>query len=90
MWKYNIFIYAGQSSSSRSLSLKKNNKARQVKMSQLPGMVMLGRREVTRSPSPIITPVDETPQVGRPQPYSTQTMVRESPLVSLSNVNHHF
>ncbi|KAK3538198.1 hypothetical protein QTP70_033122 [Hemibagrus guttatus] len=64
----------GQSSSSRSLSLKKNNKARQVKMSQLPGMVMLGRREVSRSPSPIITPVDEPPQVGRPQPYSTQTV----------------
>ncbi|KAI5616670.1 tonsoku-like protein, partial [Silurus asotus] len=68
----------GPSPSSRSLSLKKNNKARQVKMSQLPGMVMLGRREVTRSPSPIITPADEPPQLGHPQSYSTQAVVRES------------
>ncbi|TSO25206.1 Tonsoku-like protein [Bagarius yarrelli] len=69
----------GQSSSGRSLSLKKSNKARQVKMSQLPGMVMLGRREVTRSPSPIITPVDEPPQVGLPQPYSAQTVTLAVP-----------
>ncbi|XP_053489149.1 tonsoku-like protein [Ictalurus furcatus] len=64
----------GQSYSGRSLSLKKNNKARQVKMSQLPGMVMLGRREVTRSPSPIITPVDDPPQQ-----YSTQAMPQAVP-----------
>ncbi|MCJ8736838.1 hypothetical protein PDJAM_G00016890 [Pangasius djambal] len=69
----------GQSSSSRSLSLKKNNKARQVKMSQLPGMVMLGRREVTRSPSPIITPVDEPPQLAHPQPYRTQAVPQAVP-----------
>lgn len=81
-----IFLYAGQSSSSRSLSLKKNNKARQVKMSQLPGMVLLGRREVNRSPSPIITPVDEPPQLGHPQPYSAQVVVREVLLLSLSKV----
>lgn len=80
-----IFLHAGQSSSSRSLSLKKN-KGRQVKMSQLPGMVMLGRREVTRSPSPIITPVDEPPQLGRPQPYSAQAVVRESLVVFCSFV----
>lgn len=54
-------------------------------MSQLPGMVMLGRREVNRSPSPIITPVDELPQLGHHQPYSTQVAVRES-LVSHSKV----
>ncbi|KAF7704452.1 hypothetical protein HF521_021524 [Silurus meridionalis] len=66
----------GPSPSSRSLSLKKNNKARQVKMSQLPGMVMLGRREVTRSPSPIITPADEPPQLGHPQSYSTQAVTQ--------------
>ncbi|XP_053366444.1 tonsoku-like protein [Clarias gariepinus] len=69
----------GQPSSSRSLSLKKNNKARQVKMSQLPGMVMLGRREVTRSPSPIMTPVNEPPELGRPHPYSTQAMPQAVP-----------
>ncbi|XP_051503112.1 tonsoku-like protein [Myxocyprinus asiaticus] len=44
------------SSSSRGLSLKKGaNKSRQVKMNQLPGMVMLGRREVSRSQSPVTT-----------------------------------
>ncbi|MCI4382630.1 hypothetical protein PGIGA_G00017020 [Pangasianodon gigas] len=76
----------GQSSSSRSLSLKKNNKARQVKMSQLPGMVMLGRREVTRSPSPIITPVDEPPQLAHPQPYRTQAVPQAVPQSSAAPV----
>ncbi|KAB5562260.1 hypothetical protein PHYPO_G00015870 [Pangasianodon hypophthalmus] len=76
----------GQSSSSRSLSLKKNNKARQVKMSQLPGMVMLGRREVTRSPSPIITPVDEPPQLAHPQPYCTQAVPQAVPQSSAAPV----
>ncbi|XP_060790341.1 tonsoku-like protein [Neoarius graeffei] len=64
----------GQSSSGRSLSLKKNNKARQVKMNQLPGMVMLGRREVTRSPSPVVTLVDEPSQL-----YSTQAVPQTVP-----------
>ncbi|XP_072545535.1 tonsoku-like protein [Salminus brasiliensis] len=63
-----------QSSSSRGLSLKKSNKARQVKMNQLPGMVMLGRREVSRSPSPNIPVDDDPPQAVRPQPYSSQAM----------------
>ncbi|XP_066525781.1 tonsoku-like protein [Hoplias malabaricus] len=62
----------GQSSSSRGLSLKKSNKARQVKMNQLPGIEMLGRREVSRSPSPIITSEDDPAQPVRPQVYSTQ------------------
>lgn len=54
-------------------------------MSQLPDMVMVGRGEVTRSPSPIITPVDDPPQQ-----YSTQAMVRESLVVSFSDVKHCF
>lgn len=59
-------------------------------MSQLPGMVMLGRREVTRSPSPIITPIDEPTQLGHPQAYSTQAVVGESFVFLLSNVHHSF
>ncbi|XP_042356815.1 tonsoku-like protein [Plectropomus leopardus] len=49
------------SSSSRSLSLKKNGsqKPHQVKMTQMPGMVRLGRREVNRSQSPTVTDNDE-------------------------------
>ncbi|XP_042244938.1 tonsoku-like protein [Thunnus maccoyii] len=44
------------SSSSRGLSLKKNGslKPHQVKMTQMPGMVRLGRREVNRSHSPTV------------------------------------
>ncbi|KAL2098803.1 hypothetical protein ACEWY4_005283 [Coilia grayii] len=54
-----------RSSSSRGLSLKKGQaKARQVKMTQLSGMVMLGRREVSRSPSPTI------PQDDEPAPFT--------------------
>ncbi|KAI4889200.1 hypothetical protein NFI96_012968 [Prochilodus magdalenae] len=71
-----------QSSSSRSLSLKKSNKARQVKMNQLPGMVMLGRREVSRSPSPIITPEDDSSQLVRPQTYSSQIMPQAAPQIT--------
>lgn len=49
------------SSSSRSLSLKKNGslKPHQVKMTQMPGMVRLGRREVSRPHSPTITDNDD-------------------------------
>uniref|UniRef100_UPI0037E8D1BE tonsoku-like protein n=1 Tax=Semicossyphus pulcher TaxID=241346 RepID=UPI0037E8D1BE len=48
------------SSSSRSHSLKKNSvKPHQVKMTQMPGMVRLGRREVSRSHSPTITDDDD-------------------------------
>ncbi|XP_062863876.1 tonsoku-like protein isoform X2 [Trichomycterus rosablanca] len=60
-----------QSSSSRGLSLKKNNKTKQMKMNQLPGMMMLGRREVSRSPSPIIPSDDDPPLQAHPQPYSS-------------------
>ncbi|XP_068194803.1 tonsoku-like protein [Antennarius striatus] len=58
-------------SSSRSLSLKKNGslKPHQVKMTQMPGMVRLGRREVSRSQSPTVTDDDdvrpETPPLPR-------------------------
>ncbi|XP_028251309.1 tonsoku-like protein [Parambassis ranga] len=49
------------SSSSRSLSVKKNGslKPHQVKMTQMPGMVRLGRREVSRSHSPNLTDDDD-------------------------------
>ncbi|XP_076834924.1 tonsoku-like protein [Brachyhypopomus gauderio] len=61
-----------QSSTSRGLSLKKSSKTRQVKMSQLPGMMMLGRREVSRSPSPIIT--SDPPEDAPIQPHSAQAV----------------
>ncbi|XP_070698517.1 tonsoku-like protein [Pempheris klunzingeri] len=49
------------SSSSRSLPQKKNGslKPHQVKMTQMPGMVRLGRREVSRSHSPTVTDDDD-------------------------------
>ncbi|XP_065109970.1 tonsoku-like protein [Paramisgurnus dabryanus] len=68
-----------QSSSSRGLSLKKGaNKSRQVKMNQLPGMVMLGRREVSRSQSPT-TIQDPEPAAPPYQPMpQTQAQSRTS------------
>ncbi|XP_060919035.1 tonsoku-like protein [Labrus mixtus] len=56
-------------SSSRSLSMKKNPslKPHQVKMTQMPGMVRLGRREVNRSHSPTITD-DEDMRAETPPP----------------------
>ncbi|XP_018519176.1 LOW QUALITY PROTEIN: tonsoku-like protein [Lates calcarifer] len=76
------------SSSSRSLSLKKNGslKPHQVKMTQMPGMVRLGRREVNRSHSPTITDDDdirpETPPPPPPQIHMqppTQTLAAPMP-----------
>ncbi|XP_074516688.1 tonsoku-like protein [Sebastes fasciatus] len=57
------------SSSSRSLSLKRNGslKPHQVKMTQMPGMLRLGRREVNRSHSPTITD-DEDMRPETPPP----------------------
>ncbi|KAG7224182.1 hypothetical protein INR49_019917 [Caranx melampygus] len=75
------------SSSSRTLSLKKNGSVRphQVKMTQMPGMVRLGRREVNRSHSPTITDDDDmtpeippSPPVIRVQP-PTQTVASPMP-----------
>uniref|UniRef100_A0A673MI92 Tonsoku-like protein n=1 Tax=Sinocyclocheilus rhinocerous TaxID=307959 RepID=A0A673MI92_9TELE len=67
-----------QSSSSRGLSLKKgtNNKPRQVKMNQMPGMVNLGRREVSRSQSPIMT--QESEPIHDPAPPTHQSMVMQN------------
>ncbi|XP_056283298.1 tonsoku-like protein [Pseudoliparis swirei] len=61
--------YRIPSSSSRSLPLKKNSilKPRQVKMTQMPGMVRLGRREVNRSHSPTVT--DEEDMRPETPPY---------------------
>ncbi|XP_015240634.1 PREDICTED: tonsoku-like protein [Cyprinodon variegatus] len=57
------------SSSSRSLSLKKNGslKPRQAKMTQMPGMVRLGSREVGRSSSPSVTDDEDTRPETPPQ-----------------------
>ncbi|XP_073683373.1 tonsoku-like protein [Garra rufa] len=64
---------AVQSSSSRGLSLRKGtNKPRQVKMNQMPGMVNLGRREVSRSQSPITT--HESEPIHDPAPPTHQSM----------------
>ncbi|ROJ78833.1 Tonsoku-like protein [Anabarilius grahami] len=66
-----------QSPSSRGLSLKKGtNKSRQVKMNQLPGMVMLGRREVSRPQSPIMT--QESDPIHDPAPPTHQSMTPAS------------
>ncbi|XP_043119812.1 tonsoku-like protein isoform X2 [Puntigrus tetrazona] len=66
-----------QSSSSRGLSLKKGtNKSRQVKMNQMPGMVNLGRREVSRSQSPIMT--QESEPIHDPAPPTHQPMLPAS------------
>nr|XP_033497866.1 tonsoku-like protein [Epinephelus lanceolatus] len=58
-------------SSSRSLSQRKNGSQRpqQVKMTQMPGMVRLGRREVNRSHSPTVTDYDDMrPETPPPPP----------------------
>ncbi|KAM3595020.1 uncharacterized protein V6R79_017174 [Siganus canaliculatus] len=74
------------SSTSRSHPLKKNSslKPHQVKMTQMPGMVRLGRREVSRSHSPTV-PDDEdeirpdTPPLSHVyMPPPTQTMAAPS------------
>uniref|UniRef100_A0A8C1G7H2 Tonsoku-like protein n=1 Tax=Cyprinus carpio TaxID=7962 RepID=A0A8C1G7H2_CYPCA len=68
-----------QSSSSRGLSLKKGtNKPRQVKMNQMPGMVNLGRREVSRSQSPIMT--QESEPIHEHAPPTHQSMVMQTSL----------
>ncbi|XP_062325162.1 tonsoku-like protein isoform X2 [Osmerus eperlanus] len=63
------------SSSSRGLSLRKGSKPRQVKMTQLSGMVMLGRREVSRSHSPNITDDDDLPPDTPPPSHIHTTQV---------------
>ncbi|TMS21560.1 Tonsoku-like protein [Larimichthys crocea] len=77
---------AGPSSSSRSLSLKKNGSVRphQVKMTQMPGMVRLGRREVNRSQSPTVTDDDDDRPETPPPPQihmqpPTQTLAAPMP-----------
>ncbi|XP_056152247.1 tonsoku-like protein [Lampris incognitus] len=67
------------SSSGRSRSLRKNGsfKSRQVKMTQMSGMVRLGRREVSRPQSPTLTDDDDLqPYVPSPptQIHVTQTL----------------
>ncbi|XP_016133643.1 tonsoku-like protein [Sinocyclocheilus grahami] len=76
---------AVQSSSSRGPSLKKgtNNKPRQVKMNQMPGMVNLGRREVSRSQSPIMT--QESEPIHDPAPPTHHSM----PPASFQNRTAH-
>uniref|UniRef100_A0A4W4H037 Tonsoku-like protein n=1 Tax=Electrophorus electricus TaxID=8005 RepID=A0A4W4H037_ELEEL len=81
------------SSSSRGHSLKKSSKMRQVKMIQLPGMVMLGRREVNRSPSPSVTSEDDPPQAAphttpAPMPAPIRMRVRVQNNVFLIPVPH--
>ncbi|XP_070834859.1 tonsoku-like protein [Chaetodon trifascialis] len=74
---------AVSSSSSRSLSLKKNGslKPHQVKMTQMPGMVRLGRREVNRSHSPTLTDDDDM----RPEtPPSSQVRMQFQPATQTS------
>uniref|UniRef100_A0A3Q3WFD5 F-box/LRR-repeat protein 15/At3g58940/PEG3-like LRR domain-containing protein n=1 Tax=Mola mola TaxID=94237 RepID=A0A3Q3WFD5_MOLML len=62
------------SSASRGLSLKKNSsvKPHQVKMTQMPGMVRIGRREVSRSHSPTITDDDVRPDTPTPSQIHMQ------------------
>ncbi|XP_041711447.2 tonsoku-like protein isoform X2 [Coregonus clupeaformis] len=69
-------------SSSRGLSLRKTSfscKPRQVKMTQLSGMVMLGRREVSKPQSPTVTDDDDPPASTPPQThYSTQQVPHQT------------
>ncbi|XP_011616286.2 tonsoku-like protein [Takifugu rubripes] len=69
------FVPRGTSLSSRGLSVQKNNsvKPHQVKMTQIPGMVRLGRREVSRPQSPIFTEVDVM------RPNATSPQIRAQP-----------
>nr|XP_046222419.1 tonsoku-like protein isoform X1 [Oncorhynchus gorbuscha] len=64
-------------SSSRGLPLR--GMPRQVKMTQLSGMVMLGRREVSRPQSPTVTD-DDDPQASTPPQtrYSTQQVPNQT------------
>uniref|UniRef100_A0A665WJR5 Tonsoku-like protein n=1 Tax=Echeneis naucrates TaxID=173247 RepID=A0A665WJR5_ECHNA len=68
-----FFPDSGLPSSSRNLSQKKNSSRRphQVKMTQMPGMVRLGRREVNRSQSPTMTDEDDMrPETPPPAPHN--------------------
>ena len=70
---------AGHSSSSRGPSLRKNTfvKPQQVKMTQIAGMVRLGRREVSRPRSPTTTDDDHlTPQTPT---LPSHPLVRQQP-----------
>ncbi|XP_041828200.1 tonsoku-like protein [Melanotaenia boesemani] len=60
---------SSSSSTNRGHSLRKNGsvKPHQVKMTQMPGMVMLGRREVSRSHSPTV-PDDDDIRTDTPPP----------------------
>ncbi|KAF3845373.1 hypothetical protein F7725_008536 [Dissostichus mawsoni] len=59
------------SSSSRGLSLNRNGsqKPQQVKMTQMPGLVRLGRREVNRSHSPTVTDDEDMRPETPPPPH---------------------
>ncbi|XP_008278226.1 tonsoku-like protein [Stegastes partitus] len=76
---------AVHSSSSRSHSLKKNSSQRnhQVKMTQMPGMVRLGRREVGRSNSPTVTDDEDSRPDTPPPPPQTLSQLRNQPPTQL-------
>lgn len=71
-------------SSSRGLSLKKNGSAKphQVKMTHMPGMVRLGRREVSRSHSPTVTD-EEDVRAETPLPPQTHIQVKHDLIILL-------
>ncbi|XP_037097712.1 tonsoku-like protein [Syngnathus acus] len=65
--------------SNRGPSVKRNNsvKPQQVKMTQMPGMVRLGRREVNRSHSPTLTDDEARPETPPPpHPIHTQPLTQ--------------
>ncbi|CAB1432486.1 unnamed protein product [Pleuronectes platessa] len=76
---------SSSSSSNRSLSLKKSGSVRphQVKMTQMPGMVRLGRREVNRPHSPTVTDdedmLSETPPPHIHMQPAAQTLAAPMP-----------
>ncbi|XP_074547775.1 tonsoku-like protein [Halichoeres trimaculatus] len=71
-------------SSSRGLSVKKNGsvKPHQVKMTHMPGMVRLGRREVSRSNSPTVTDDDDMRAETPPPPHTH--LQHQAPVLSAS------
>ncbi|XP_022052830.1 tonsoku-like protein [Acanthochromis polyacanthus] len=76
---------AVHSGSSRSLSQKKSSSQRnhQVKMTQMPGMVRLGRREVNRPHSPTIMDDEDTRPDTPPPPPQIHSQLRNQPPTQL-------
>ncbi|XP_054651483.1 tonsoku-like protein [Dunckerocampus dactyliophorus] len=72
-------------STSRGLSMRKNSsvKPQQVKMTQMPGMVRLGRREINRSHSPTLTDDEMRPETPPPHQQIHMQPLTQTPAASI-------